>query len=180
MTGKSTIMNSTGTFVGPQAEPHPNGLASNPHLPLPANCSTFFPYHGSQTNPIEVEPCVFDLDGIRQLSYQGIMAAFNRLVLGSIQTQDDYVDMNTSVVSTILATTKEFTFLRNWSPSHANLGDSGLVTGDLQTAISNNTEWLYPGLVNSNPSDTNADLKSTLERLFQNLTISLLAEPYLQ
>ena len=180
MTGNSRIMNSTGTFVGPQAEPQPNGLASNPRLPQPANCSTFFPYPGSETQSIEVESCIFDLDAIRQLSYQGIMAAFNRLVLGSVQTQDDYVDMNTSVMSTILATTREFTFLRNWSPSHGNLGDSGLVYGDLQAAISNDTEWLYPGLVKSNPSDPDVDLKSTLEQLFQNFTISLLAEPYLQ
>ncbi|MDI1487031.1 MAG: hypothetical protein OHK93_006294 [Ramalina farinacea] len=62
---------------------------------------------------------------------------------------------------TILATTKELAFLGKWRPDDGN-------------------GWAYPGLVNPSPSDTNADLKSTLERLFQNYTISLLAEPLFQ
>ena len=178
MTGNSTIMNSTGIFVGPQSS-LTGSLTSDPETPLPppANCSSFMPFDRLDA----IELCVFDLDGIRQLSYQGIMAAFNRLVLGSIQTQDNTIDTNTSVVSTILATAEEFAFLRNWSPSDQNAGgNSGRLTGDLQSVISNSTGWAYPGLVNLNPINTNADLKSTLERLFQNFTISLLAEPYLQ
>ena len=177
-TGNSTIMNSTGTFVGPQTSP--DILTSDPEASPPANCSSFLPYYALDLS-YTVEPCVFDLDGIRQLSYQGIMAAFNRLVLGSIQTQDSSIDTNTSIVSTVLAAAEEFAFLRDWSPSDENVGGiGGPQTGDMQSVISNSTGWAYPGLVNSNPTNTDADLKSTIERLFQNFTISLLAEPYLQ
>lgn len=164
MTGNSTVINSTGYFLGPpQWDTYPDLSL------LPANCSSFstLPGYGDP----RFGPCVFDLDSIRQLSYQGIMAAFNQLVLGFIQSHDGFVDNRTSIIRTVLETTKELTFLQSWGRFY----DS-----DFLTIISNSTGWAYPGLGNSNPSDTDFDLKSTLERLFQNFTISLLADPYLQ
>lgn len=164
MTGNSTVINSTGYFLGPPV------WYTHPDLSLlPANCSSFstLPGYGDP----RFGPCVFDLDSIRQLSYQGIMAAFNQLVLGFIQRHDGFVDNRTSILRTVLETTKELTFLQSWTRFYES---------DLLAIISNSTGWAYPGLGNSNPSDTDFDLKSTLECLFQNFTISLLADPYLQ
>ena len=165
MTGNSTVINSTGYFLGPPIwDNHPDLSL------LPANCSSFsaLPRYGDP----RFGPCVFDLDSIRQLSYQGIMAAFNQLVLGFIQNNDGFVDNRTSILRTVLERTKELTFLQNWGRYE--------IDGDFLTIISNSTGWAYPGLGNSNPSDTEFDLKSTLECLFQNFTISLLADPDLQ
>ena len=164
-TGSSTVINSTGYFSGP-----PQWWDTYPDLSLlPANCSSFSALRGYGDS--RFGPCVFDLDSIRQLSYQGIMAAFNQLVLGFIQSDDGFVDNRTSIIRTVLETTKELTFLQSWR----RFDDS-----DYLTIISNSTGWAYPGLGNSNPSDTDSDLKLTLESLFQNFTISLLADPYLQ
>ena len=168
-TGNATIMNSTGLFL--------QDFPLNLNLSLPTNCSSFLAYFGAESPG--VGPCVFDLDSIRQLSYQGIMAAFNGLVLGSVQRGDGSIDTDTSIMRTILATTKELAFLGKWRPNDGN-GRYYHQSEDLPTFISQSTGWAYPGLVNPSPSDTDADLKSTLERLFQNYTISLLAEPLFQ
>jgi hypothetical protein len=75
---------------------------------------------------------------------------------------------------TVLGNTEELTSLRDWVP------DTDFDPDVLQTFISGSTGWAYPGLANTMPPDSLGDLKSTLEQLFQNYTISLLTEPYLQ
>jgi hypothetical protein len=163
MTGHSPIVDGSAYFVGPQ----PPGLDSET---FPANCSTFL------ANPIpdaSGSPCVFDIDALRLVSYQGIMAAFNQLLLGAIQNQAGSLAPNTSIMRTVLGETAELAPIRNWEPSW--LGEPSF-----QTMISGMPGWAYPGLSNPTPPDSHGSLKSTLEQLFQNLTISLLAEPYLQ
>lgn len=165
MTGNSSIVNGNNWFTGAQAPAFMQEISSEP-----ANCSSFLadPYREDKGTP-----CVFDIDAVRSLSYQGIMAAFNQLVLGAIYRQGDFVRMNTTVMKTVLAETKELAFIRDWNFSPTT-------DGDLQTLISSSSEGAYQGLVNLKLPDARADLKSTLEQLFQNFTISLLAEPYLQ
>ena len=112
---------------------------------------------------------------MRLLSYQGIMTAFNQLILGDIRIHDGtYVNTNTTIVKTVLAQTDELSFFRNLHPSH------DLTQEYLQTTISNMTGDAYPGLLSTSLPRTRGDLKKTLEQLFQNFTISLLSEPYFQ
>jgi hypothetical protein len=146
----------------------------------PANCSMFqtSSYDASDNNT-----CGIDLDAVRLLSFQGIMAAFNEIVLGYIRSGAGvYSPENTTeVMKTILAETKELApvqdsyFLEDFSDTSSNSGFTRF-----QATILNNTEWPYPSLVNSQLFNIRGDLKSTLEQLFQNFTISLLAEPSLQ
>ncbi|KAF4626926.1 hypothetical protein G7Y89_g11231 [Cudoniella acicularis] len=163
MTGNSPIVNASEYFIGPS----PPGLSN---ISEPANCSSFL----ANPNPDYIgTPCIFDIDAMRLLSYQGIMAAFNQLVLGTIQHQDTSIGTNTTIMKTTLAQTEELAFIRDWNPSDSQYAD-------LQTTLSSSAGWAYPGLANSKLPDTRGDLKLTLEQLFQNFTISLLTEPYFQ
>ena len=164
MTGNSPIVNGSNNFIGP-------GLPPSANTSERANCSPFI------TDPLgnnNGTTCAFDADAVRLLSYQGIMAAFNQIVLGAIQNQGDSVGVNTTIMKTILAETNELAFIRDWDPTSSSM------YSDLQSMITNSAGWAYPGLANSKLPDTRGDLKSTLEQLFQNFTISLLAEPYFQ
>lgn len=103
------------------------------------------------------------------------MTAFNQMILGDIRIlAGTYVGTNTTILKTILAQTDELAFLRNFHPSISLTGEY------LQTTISNMTGDSYPGLLNTSLPRTRADLKTTLEQLFQNFTVSLLSEPYFQ
>ena len=158
-TGISPLVNGTEYFFGP-----------NWNLSESSNCTSFLapPYSGGN--------CVFDVSAMHLLSYQGIMTAFNQLILGDIRIGEDaMVNMNTTTLKTILARTDELAFLRNLQPS-LNLDTKKY----LQTAISNMTNDAYSGLLNTSPPRVRADLKTTLEQLFQNFTVSLLSEPYFQ
>lgn len=162
MTGNSPIVHASNTFLGHNS-PGWSDLSEQ------ANCSSF----RANSYDSRYTPCLFDIDAVRLLSYQGIIAAFNQFVLGDIQNLGDSVNMNTTIMKTILAETKELAFIRDWNPSYGSYSD-------LQVLLPSGAGWAYPGLENSKLPDTRGDLKSTLEQLFQNFTISLLAEPYFQ
>jgi hypothetical protein len=114
MTGNSPIVNASAYFIGPI----PPGLST---ISEPANCTSFL------SNPSypddKCTPFVFDIDAGRLLSYQGIMAAFNQLVLGDIQNQGTSVDTNTTIMRTILAQAEELAFIRDWYPSNLRFAD---------------------------------------------------------
>lgn len=145
-------------------------IISNITTSAPANCSIFLanPYYLNNSHIMIDPPCVVDISAVRLQSYQGIMAAFNQLVLGSLPSSSS--TQNSMIMNTILAQTDELTPLRDWKTDPM----------DLQSFISSTGGWGYPGLVGSGPPSSRGDLKSTLEQLFQNFTISLLAEPYFQ
>jgi hypothetical protein len=50
----------------------------------------------------------------------------------------------------------------------------------MQIDNAEDNESLYQGMTNKQPTGTRGDLKSALETLFQNITISLMAEEYLR
>ena len=106
------------------------------------------------------------------------MAAFNQLVLGTIQevSTSSSVMTSTTIMNTVLAQTEELAFIHNWDPRV----DVGIGFPSLQTVFSSSAGWAYPGLVNMKLPHSRGDLRSTLEELFQSFTTSLLAEPYLQ
>lgn len=167
MTGNSPVVNAEGWFIGPS----PSASINDTNL---ASCITF---QANQNGAHNGRPCVFDVEAVRSLSYQGVMAAFNQLVLGTIQNifQWSSVSTNTTVMKTVLAQTDELAFIRGWNPKDSTTG-----TADFQTEISSTAGWDSLGLVNTKLPHSRGDLRSTLEELFQNYTISLLAEPYLQ
>jgi hypothetical protein len=166
---------------------HPNRTKNSPivfpsnffiSLPKPeengtepaTNCSPF------RTNQyLDDPPCLFDSESMRLLSYQGIAGAFNQLAYGAVLNQGASIWENTTVMETVLAQTEELSFIRS-----LNLPSDTDVLYTLQTLISKKTAWAYPGLMNPDLPVVSGDLKSTLEQLFQNFTISLLAEPYFQ
>ena len=157
----SRIVNSSYLFVGP-------GSSDD------ANCSRFLTDPDILYDQLQ-PPCVFDSDAVRILSYQGIMTAFNTLLVGNIRINNGTFNPNTSIMRTILAETEELSFLQNMRFPKINND-----LADLQTFLSSSPGWAYPGLMSSTLPESGLDLRSTLERLFQNFTISLLAEPYLQ
>lgn len=98
------------------------------------------------------------------------MAAFNELVQGIVVHRNEEFDVNTTVARTILGQTEELSFLRSLKP----------IPDDLQSNIRNSSLPNYQGLFNPNLPKSRGKLKSAMEDLFKNFTISLLAEPYLQ
>jgi len=129
------------------------------------NCTPFNAGLGSTREHL---PCEFHAEDLRLLSYQGISSAFNEVVLGSIRSDYLNVFVNTTVTKTVLAQTKELANLQRVSYSN------------LQQQIADNRFWPYPELVRYPLQEARGDLASTLEELFRNFTVSLLAEPYFQ
>ena len=164
MNGSSPIVNTSAYFSGPIM------FHDQSNISEPANCSSFQTSLGLDD---EGTPCAFEINAVRLLSYQGIMAAFNQVVIGAIQYLGDIGSTDTTIMKTILAQTEELAPIRDF----ITYGDGKI---DLQILMSSSTGWAYAGLANSKPPETRGDLKSTLEQLFQNFTISLLAEPYFQ
>ena len=164
-TGISPIVNASDYFMGPNPYPNMANLSDS------SDCSSFQvdPYSDILGTP---PPCVFDVDAMRLVSYQGLMTAFSQLVMGDIKNHDDdEVKRNTTIMKTILGETTELLFLRDWYMDSQE---------DLQSLISHMSGEAYSGLLNLKLPHIRGDLKSTLEQAFQNFTISLLAEPYFQ
>ena len=166
-TGISPVVNASDCFIGP------GPLTETSDVSELSNCRSL------QLQPWISDlidyppPCLSDVDSMHLLSYQGIMTAFNQLVMGDIKNYDsEHMKTNTTILKTILAETTEFLFLRDWY-----LGSDEWT---LQNVISYMSGGAYSGLLNLKLPHTRADLKSTLEQAFQNFTISLLAEPYFQ
>ena len=165
VTDNAQIVYASNSFVGPVPAEYSDGVE-------PANCSTF------QTEHIPNDtgtPCIFDAGAVRLLSYQGIMAAFNQMVLGPVTNQGASVGFNTTVTRTVLGQTDELAFLRNM-----NRRITSSFGPDLQTLNLQSSAWAYQGLFNPHLPGSRGQLKSALEQLFQNFTVSLLVEPYLQ
>lgn len=118
--------------------------------------------------------CAIDPGTLSRLSYQAIMDAFGRVLVGSVHNgdtndQSTFV-VSTSILSTALPSTSELAFLSKdtgWS----NAGDG----------IFQNSSVVADSLYSSTGSTTPVrPLKESLEELFQNITISMFSSPALQ
>ena len=170
----SPVVNGSAQFIGPGKD-----------SPESINCG-IFRADGPAYSSIEEAPkvsknCDFDLSALHLLSYQGIMAAFNQLIVGSSQrSTKGNTETNTTIMRTVLAGTSELAFMRDWHTSYATVDSSSAGTDTLQTLVANSTGKVFQGLTGEEMLGTRGTLKSTLEELFRNYTISLLAEPYFQ
>ncbi|KAK5679710.1 hypothetical protein LTS10_007658 [Elasticomyces elasticus] len=163
-TRNSPLMKGSDFFLGPK-------LDGDGTILRESACTTF---HQELDNGMEA-PCNFSLDSLRLLSYQSISEAFNQFVVGAIGTDRmDGVATYTTIMKTVLAQTTELAFLRGLYTLNEEFRPP------LQNLITNNSEgwWEYPGLASSKLPGAGGDLKAALGGLFQNLTISLLSEPY--
>jgi hypothetical protein len=126
---------------------------------LPTDFSTFaYPWNYDAT---DVEGGI-DPVALRLSSYQGIMAAFNLMLRGS-RSGNSFELANMPILQTVLADTNELRSIRDWYflSNTSSLGQN------------------FTGLQSSGSLEVRGDLISTLEELFQNVTVSLLSEPSL-
>jgi hypothetical protein len=142
------------------------------------SCSAFQAMDSNQIKP-NPDRCFFDIDAVRSLSYQSIMDSFTRMFVGNISLQMDGTTTQTSAaLRTVLANTDELAFIRDWSPAEGK----GSYKFFLQSIALDSSRWVYPGLasaITEQPSGR-GNIKSVLEQLFQNFTISLLSDPFFQ
>ncbi|KAK5707034.1 hypothetical protein LTR17_021070 [Elasticomyces elasticus] len=137
--------------------------------------------------------CTFNTAATRLLSYQGIASAFNALLLGtismggysvptpdlavaqipSITSRTPGVIPNSSITTTVLMDTEQLAFVTNFNGVNQTYTYLQLDVGQPHAAG-------FHGVSNKLPTGQRGDLRSALETLFQNITISFLAEDYLQ
>lgn len=123
------------------------------------------------------EDCRFDPELVRTLSYQSIADAFVELVQGTVGLGGKFlphpaVTFNSSIAKTVLMDTTELSFLQTYEVDD-------LYT-DLATFSQESNGTSYIGLSNTKNITSRGPLARALEGLFQNLTLSLLSEQYLQ
>jgi hypothetical protein len=144
----------------------------------------------------------FDTAASQLLSYQSIIGVFHQTLLGSISmggygrpintssntpyqtdirtgalatTRTPGATFNTSIGTTILMDTEDLAFVANFN----GVNDTFMsLQMQIDEAEENKSE--YQGMTNKQPTGTRGDLKSALETLFQNITISLMADEYLR
>lgn len=122
------------------------------------NCSTFNNHNMA---------CVFDYSLLRTISYQSVARSFVEILIGGVMP--GAVSSTSQVIGTVLMDTIE---LRNIAD--AKLYD---ITNDLQTTftLSNGSE--YASVMGGEDKVNRGPLKTALEDLFTNITISLMSEP---
>ncbi|KAK5165936.1 uncharacterized protein LTR77_008860 [Saxophila tyrrhenica] len=124
------------------------------------------------------EQCLFQPEVLRVWSYQAVVDAFNRLVQGTIGLDTSSIspgiDPQTNLLGTILQNSNELAFLQGYDiradstiPSLSALVDASLGSE-------------YEGLFNNATILDHLPLATALEKLFQNITISLLSDKILQ
>ncbi|KAK6391839.1 hypothetical protein LTR81_026712 [Elasticomyces elasticus] len=122
-------------------------------------------------------PCLIGSVLLQRLSYQSIFSAFVQLVRGTIYPTiwNGVLNINTTLLTPVLAQTKELTTIRSWKVS-TNSNKSVY----LQSALQHMNGTASRGLANDLPRGTRGSLKAALEQAFENVTISMLADLYLQ
>lgn len=140
------------------------------------NGSLFY-YSNALEGSFDTQPSLqFDVTALRLISYQSIMAAFNEMITGSITrlSTDSPAPVNTTILRTVLRDANELAFIKDLDSEAVNKTEkSGLSPHDI--------EKFYPGLGVSSPlTSARGPLGAMIEELFQNLTLSLTAEPYFQ
>lgn len=139
---------------------------------------------------IEGQQCLFDAGVVQTLSYQGVFQAFNDVLQGSIGLVNGAnqgtsnadnpkrngvaeLSVKSNVWATVLMDTTELGFIDNWCIGTCELSN-------LQTYPFMSVAKDVQGLSGPYPIGSRGHLDQALETLFQNITISLLSEQYLQ
>ncbi|KAG9747558.1 hypothetical protein KCU73_g7317, partial [Aureobasidium melanogenum] len=106
---------------------------------------------------------------IESFAYQSVMHAFGDILRGSISYPEvpNGLVVTTSVMSTVLGATKELLSLQNHT------------AGQMKSLASLGPQ-VWPGVSVEMQSANALDLRTTLELLFQNITMSLMSSPLLQ
>ncbi|OQO04768.1 hypothetical protein B0A48_09692 [Cryoendolithus antarcticus] len=127
-------------------------------------------------------PWSFNVTSVQTLAYQAVMDALGQVLVGTIGNSFDSAGAlqaeGTNIMNTILSDTKELDFLRKYmNGESATAGWSSF-----QAYLSQgNTSDVWPGV--SVPDSRTADtleLRSAIEQLFENITISLMSSALLQ
>jgi hypothetical protein len=125
----------------------------------------------------EISKSEVDVEVLRTLSYQAILDAFNPLVIGTIEQQHYAVspDVSTRIVDTVLFGASELQFLTG-TISGANYEG----VSSLQQMASASNETMLQSLVNNVPASSTQPIIPMVEKLFQDIVISMMSEPQLQ
>ncbi|RFU27250.1 hypothetical protein B7463_g9088, partial [Scytalidium lignicola] len=123
----------------------------------------------------------YNLTEIQTLAYQSVMDAFGQILVGSISNSQGsagaLLDLNTSVMSTVLSDTAELQFLATYPPPTGQKDDM-LASTLLQDVIQDPED--FDGLSVTNVASSDIPLLQEIETLFQNITVSLMNSALLQ
>ncbi|KAK4890403.1 hypothetical protein LTR27_010931 [Elasticomyces elasticus] len=123
-------------------------------------------------------PCSVNATVLQQLAYQSIFSAFVQNIQGGVAHYGSgYLEFNTLIMTTVLAQTDELDPIRSYENPTAH---SDLNHTSLQSVMHSSNGTAFRGLANDVPKGTRGSLKAALERAFENITMSLLSDPYLQ
>ncbi|KAK4628093.1 uncharacterized protein CLAFUR5_11789 [Fulvia fulva] len=120
-------------------------------------------------------PCFFDASLLRTLSYQAMMDSLSELLSGLVCRRNEWdlvFASNSSVANTVLTSTPELDFLEDYrTVSHPD---------SLFDLAQTWSERPFAGIVHQMSQHRRRSLKDAMERLFINITISLMSSPELQ
>lgn len=162
------------------------------------NCSSFQIGSPDGQDPRNVS-CNIDVSALHLMSYQSLMAAFNKLITGSIliemlaldeiwdptnltdkellkyEQESQFIKVNTTVLNTVLKDTHELASLRDSDNVLEPYDDNIFTSEEAQLSLDD-----YKGMVGPVTTSTRGNLGPAVHELFQNLTLSLMMEPYFQ
>ncbi|KAK3618378.1 hypothetical protein LTR56_024682 [Elasticomyces elasticus] len=128
-------------------------------------------------------PCSVNATVLQQLSYQSIFYAFYQRVIGAarLSYDENYLELDTQTMSTVLAQTDELNSIRALCGAYGNsVAHRKPEDTNLQDVIRSSNRTAFSGLAHDVPTATRGSLKAALEEAFQNVTMSVLSDPYLQ
>ncbi|KAK5739812.1 hypothetical protein LTR17_005098 [Elasticomyces elasticus] len=137
-------------------------------------------YHWGETSWNYSIPCSVNATVLQQLSYQSIFRAFVGPILGAawlFYEDENSLMADTTIITTVLAQTEEMHAIHASGNSTAN---RDFEHTDLQNVIRRSNATAFRGLANDVPAATRGSLRAAMEKAFENITISVLSDPYLQ
>jgi hypothetical protein len=124
--------------------------------------------------------CSFDPEILRRLSYNAVLDAFRRQVMGSITVGADMSEavatagftITSNILETVLGVTKDLGYMRDAIASD--------VQYSFQSALGHLQDPRAQGLFSTWKQETDLSLTDAIESMFHNLTISLMSSAVLQ
>ena len=148
---------------GPPPQPIAGSVAASPE------CRPFISNYN--------QTCLFSRRLVSTLSYQAIMEAFNKLLVGSVYVTDRSFqpNFNSAIQDTALVDTPELVFL-----TQSVVVSSYYGIYSLQDSIMSSNGTLFKGIYSDASPIPSKPLAQTTEEMFQNITISLMSSRTLQ